>query len=80
METLLETPMNTNQLRIALDLDFRTVKHHIEVLENNGLVNAMGNNYGRMYFVSNKLMENIELFEEVWVGVSEKLKGGEEKK
>jgi DNA-binding transcriptional ArsR family regulator len=80
METLLENPMNTNQLRIALDLDFRTVKHHIEVLENNGLVNAMGNNYGRMYFVSNKLMENIELFEEVWVGVSEKLKGGEEKK
>ncbi len=80
METLLEEPMNTNQLRKRLELDFRTVKHHLEVLENNDLVVSMGNNYGRMYFASEKLMEDIELFEEVWSGVSVKLKGGGEEK
>ena len=79
MESLLEEPMNTNQLRKSLDLDFRTVKHHLEVLENNDLVTTMGNHYGRMYFASEKLMDNIELFEEVWGGVSDKLKGGGEK-
>jgi DNA-binding transcriptional ArsR family regulator len=80
MEALLKEPSNTNQLRKTLNLDFRTVKHHLEVLENNGLVTAMGNSYGRMYFVSEKLMENMELFEEVWLGISDKLKGGEDEK
>jgi DNA-binding transcriptional ArsR family regulator len=80
IEVLLEEPMNTNQLRQALDLDFRTVKHHLEVLENNDLVSSMGNNYGRMYFTSEKLMNNIELFGEVWKGVSDKLKEGEDEK
>jgi predicted transcriptional regulator len=42
MEALLKEPSNTNQLRKTLNLDFRTVKHHLEVLENNGLVTAMG--------------------------------------
>ena len=79
METLLENPMNTNQLRKTLELDFRTVKHHLEVLENNDLVTSMGDHYGRMYFASERLMDNIELFAEVWTGVSEKLKGGGEK-
>ena len=80
METLLENPMNTNQLRKTLDLDFRTVKHHLEVLENNDLLTFMGDHYGKMYFASERFMENIELFEEVWSGVSDKLKGGEDKK
>jgi predicted transcriptional regulator len=79
MEVILEEPMNTNKLRKTLDLDFRTVKHHLEVMENNNLVSSMGNNYGKMYFASEKLMDNIELFKEVWPGVSDKLKGGEEK-
>lgn len=78
MESIIEEPMNTNQLRKSLDLDFRTVKHHLEVLENNDLVTAMGNHYGKMYFASEKLMDNIDLFEDVWGGVSDKLKGGEE--
>ena len=80
MDVLLEEPMNTNRIRKTLDLDFRTVKHHLEVLENNGLVTAMGNSYGRMYFTSEKLMDNMVLFEEVWGGVSEKLKGEEKEK
>ena len=79
MEVILEAPMNTNQLRKTLDLDFRTVKHHLEVLENNDLITPMGSHYGKMYFASEKLMENMEAFEEVWTGVSDKLKGEGEK-
>ena len=65
--------MNTNQLRIALNLDYRTVKHHIEVLEDNDLITSAGNRYGRMYFVSQKLEESMDVFEEVWSGMREKL-------
>jgi predicted transcriptional regulator len=80
MEVILEEPMNTNRIRKTLDLDFRTVKHHLEVLENNDLVSSMGNHYGKMYFASEKLMTNIEMFEDVWTGVSLKLRGGEKEK
>ena len=73
IEALREEPMNTNQLRIALNLDYRTVKHHIEVLEDNDLITSAGNRYGRMYFVSQKLEESMDVFEEVWSGMREKL-------
>ena len=65
--------MNTNLLRIALNLDYRTVKHHIEVLEDNDLITSAGNRYGRMYFVSQKLEESMDVFEEVWSRMREKL-------
>lgn len=78
--SLLKEPKNRSQLGKTLNLDFRTVKHHLKVLENNDLVSSMGNNYGRMYFASEKFMNNMELFNEVWKGVSDKLKGGEDKK
>ncbi len=65
--------MNTNQLRIMLDLDYRTVKHHLEVLEDNDLITSAGNKYGKMYFVSQKLEESMETFEEVWGRLGEKL-------
>jgi DNA-binding transcriptional ArsR family regulator len=66
--------MNTNQLRIHLNLDFRTVKHHLEVLQDNELVTYTGNNYGRMYFVSSKLEENWDDFMDIWGRVSDRLK------
>ena len=71
--------MNTNQLRIVLDLDYRTVKHHLEVLEDNDLVTSAGNRYGKMYFHSQKLEENMEIFEEVWSRMREKLEREEER-
>lgn len=73
IEALREEPMNTNQLRIVLDLDYRTVKHHLEVLEDNDLITSAGNRYGKMYFPSQKLEESMEIFEEVWSRMREKL-------
>lgn len=72
IETLREEPMNTNQLRIMLDLDYRTVRHHLEVLEDNDLITSTGNRYGKMYFVSQRLEESMDVFEEVWSQMREK--------
>ncbi len=66
IDALREEPMNTNQLRIKLDLDYRTVKHHLEILEDNDLVTTIGSDYGKMYFISERLEQNIGLFEEIW--------------
>ena len=74
IEVLREDPMNTNQLRLHLRLDYRTVKHHLEVLEDNELIYAMGSGYGSMYFLSGKMEENMEEFEEIWSSIDGKNK------
>jgi len=72
--------MNTNQLRIMLDLDYRTVRHHLEVLEDNDLITSAGNRYGKMYFVSQRLEENMDVFEKVWIRMKEKQDDEEEER
>lgn len=66
LRTLKNEPMNANQLAKELDLDYRTIRHHLSVLEENDLVTSLGEDYGVMYFVSMELEENYELFEEIW--------------
>lgn len=44
----LETPKNANQLKNKLNLNYRTVTHHLDVLEGNGLICSYGG-YGRIY-------------------------------
>jgi len=74
---LREEPMNANQLGYALGVDYRTVRHHLDVLEKNGLVTSMGERYGKMYFLSLELEESWDLFEEIWNEIGKRLKNDE---
>jgi len=58
ISTLKEEPMNANQLAQRLDLDYSTIKHHLDVLIENKLVEPAGSKYGQLYFISSALMEN----------------------
>jgi DNA-binding transcriptional ArsR family regulator len=58
--------MNTNQLAAALALDYSTVQHHLSVLEENGLVYAIGPRYGRVWFLAPKMTETMETFDSIW--------------
>ena len=49
----------------VLDLDYKAVQHHVDVLEKNNLVSRMGEKYGIMYFVSNYLESNMDTFKEI---------------
>ena len=69
-----EEPKNANQLSSILEVDYRTVRHHLDVLEKNKLITSMGDRYGKMYFLSNELEENFEIFEEIWHKIRKKLK------
>jgi len=70
-------PKNANQLGGALEVDYRTVRHHLDVMEKNGLITSMGERYGRMYFLSLELEQNWEIFEEIWNEIGNKLKKGD---
>ena len=74
IETLRKEPLNANQLCKALGVDYRTVRHHLDVLEKNGLVTSMGERYGKIYFISQELDENYEDFVEIWKRIGKKSK------
>ena len=62
---LQDTPLNINRMAEVLDLDYKAVQHHVDVLEKNNLVSHMGVKYGIMYFVSNYLESNMDTFKEI---------------
>jgi len=66
LQELTKTPRNANELANLLGLDYKTTRHHLEVLEKNRLITTMGNKYGTLYFPSDFLEENIHFFKEIW--------------
>jgi DNA-binding transcriptional ArsR family regulator len=65
ISTLKETPQNANQLASQLRLDYRTVRHHLNVLQKNNIITSAGDRYGTTYFLSPKMEENYALFEQI---------------
>ena len=65
-------PYNANQLSEKLDLDYTTIRHHIEILTKNNLITATGGKYGKMYFLSSLLEENYDLFNDIWTQIEKK--------
>ena len=64
---LKEKPSNANKIAEILKLDYKTVRHHIEVLEKNNIIIAVNKGkYGAVYFLSELMQSNIKLFEEIW--------------
>jgi DNA-binding transcriptional ArsR family regulator len=60
-----ETPMNANQLADALDLDYKTIRHHLDKLQTNDVVTSMGDEYGKTYFLTEKMENNMDVLDEV---------------
>ena len=65
IEALRETPQNANQLATLLKMDYKTMRHHLEVLEKNKIITSVGDRYGATYFLSQTMEDNYVLFEEI---------------
>ncbi len=66
IEALRERPYNANQLSEVLGLDYRTVRHHLDLLQKNGLLTRpTGDAYASPYFLSAHLEGNYGIFEEI---------------
>ncbi len=64
---LKKTPLNAHRISNVLNLDYKTVQHHLRVLEKNGLLEVlMKGDYGAMYFLSPELEMNFKEFAEIW--------------
>lgn len=62
---LREAPQNANQLANLLKMDYRTIRHHLEILEKNRIIVSAGEGYGTTYFLSSVMEENYALFKEI---------------
>lgn len=66
IEVLRERPRNAHQLSEALGLDYRTIRHHLELLVKNGLLTRpAGDAYASPYFLSSFLEGNYGVYEEI---------------
>ena len=66
IEALAERPYNANQLCEKLEMDYRTIRHHLKVLiDNDVLARPAGDAYGSMYFLSGNMERNMGTFEEI---------------
>ena len=61
LSILAKKPMNMRQLALAANLDYKTVKHHVRLLEKNFIIEPMGSGYGKVYFVSDMLLGEKEI-------------------
>ncbi|AIS32982.1 MULTISPECIES: winged helix-turn-helix domain-containing protein [Methanobacterium] len=67
-----QRPYNVNQLAEMLDVDYKTIRYHIDVLEENEIVTPGGEKYGTMYFLTSKMEDNYQTFLEIWEEVVDK--------
>ena len=74
LEELFTHPRNANELAKVLNLDYKTVRHHLDVLEKNNLATYTGAGYGKMYFPSDLLEKNVVYFDEIWGKIGKKMK------
>lgn len=65
LQILRESPQNANQLANSLKKDYRTIRHHIEILQKNKIIVHSGDRYGTTYFLSPQLEENYAILEEI---------------
>ena len=65
LRALDERPRNTHQLAEDLDLDYKTVQHHLDVLAENRVVESSGDDYGAIYLPTDRARDNWDLVDEI---------------
>ena len=60
-----ERPQNANQLAERLDLDYTTVRHHLDVLLDNAVVRRTDDDYATTYLLTDRVRSNWDTVEEI---------------
>ncbi|MGO9386730.1 MAG: ArsR/SmtB family transcription factor [Methanobacterium sp.] len=68
-----ERPYNAHQISEKLNLNYKTVRHHLKVLEENNVIISTGNRkYGELYFLTDNMIENYKVFQDIWKELEKK--------
>ncbi len=67
LELLADRPYNANELAKSLAMDYKTIRHHLRVLEKNRLVEpSMRAGYGVLYFLMPWFERDLDTFRRIW--------------
>ena len=65
IRALAERPRNANQLSDALDLEYNTIRYHLDKLVEHDIVETGGDEYGKLYFLTDRFERHEEEFERI---------------
>jgi len=65
LRTLDDRPRNANQLAEELDLDYKTVRHHLDVLTDNDVIEKSGDDYGAIYLPTRQARDHWDTIEDI---------------
>ena len=65
IKSVKSNPQNANQLATRLKVDYKTIRHHLTILEKNKIIIPVGQHYSTVYFLSPPMEENYAIFEEI---------------
>lgn len=66
LRALDEQPRNANQLAEDLDLDYKTVSFHLDVLMDNNILTTSGDDYGAVYLPSDRTRQHQDIIETIF--------------
>ena len=67
-----DTPMNANKIATVLNLDHKTVVHHVKILSKNELIIKADKEYGAEYQLTKIMKENQGVLEEIMLKIGTK--------
>ena len=65
IRALSDRPKNANQLAEELDVGYKTVRHHLGMLEDHDVVEPGGSDYAKLYFLTDRFEHHRETFDEI---------------
>ena len=65
LRALDKRPQNANQLAEELEMDYTTIRHHLDVLMKNNVVRRSGDEYAAVYLFTSQVKSNWEIVEEI---------------
>lgn len=65
IRALSERPQNANQLSEALNLEYNTIRYHLEKLVEHDIVETGGEEYGKLYFLTDRFERHEADFERI---------------
>ena len=71
VRALADQPRNANQLADDLDLAYNTVRYHLDVLEDNGVITSSDADYGVIYLPSERARNHWDTIERILTQVDD---------
>ncbi|WP_256391999.1 winged helix-turn-helix domain-containing protein [Natronoarchaeum rubrum] len=65
IRVLFERPRNANQISEAVDLDYNTVRYHLEKLVDHDVLETGGEDYGELYFLTDRFERHEDEFRRI---------------